>query len=248
MLNKADEIKLRFNDIDSMYDFIEQMPNKTYILDVPKEDTLKLDLKICQAFAEKIDFIICLHDLRAAKLIAAAGLKWYWAYPIATYFELQGVIALEPCYLYITAPLTMDLATIINVTNIPLRMAPNIAYDAYVPRDNGICGQWVRPEDTDKYEMYITTFEFATSDLTKEATLFHVYAENKEWPGNLNLLITNLDYDVDNRAIPDEVVEVRMYCRQKCMAGRRCRLCENAFNAISDVRHNHYVTRAKENS
>lgn len=64
------------------------MPEKTYILDLPKEETLNLDLKACQVFAEKVNFMICLHDLRAAKLLAATGLKWYWAYPITTYFEL----------------------------------------------------------------------------------------------------------------------------------------------------------------
>ena len=231
-----------------MYDFIEQMPEKTYILDLPKEETLNLDLKACQVFAEKVNFMICLHDLRAAKLLAATGLKWYWAYPITTYFELQGVIALNPCYLYITAPLTMDLVNVSKITSIPLRMTPNLAYDAYIPRENGICGQWVRPEDTDKYEFYISVYEFAAVDLTKEATLFHVYAENKEWPGNLNMLLTNLNFDIDNRTIPEDIIDVRMHCKQRCMSGGRCRLCESAFGCMATLRHKYYEAKKKENN
>lgn len=247
-LQKADEIKLRYTDIDIMYDFIEEMPNKTYILDIPREESLNWDVKTCQMFAEKVDFILCIHDLRVAKLCAAAGIKWYWAYPVTTFYELQGVIALNPCYVYITAPLSMDLEKVKNITDIPLRMSPNLAYDAYIPRENGVRGQWVRPEDTDRYGAYIDTYEFATSDLQKERTLFHVYAENGEWPGNLNLLLTNLDFDIDNRTVPDEVIEARMVCGQRCMAGGRCRLCESAFNCMATLRHKYYEKKREESS
>ena len=38
----------------------------------------------------------------------------------------------------------------------------------------------------------------------KESTLYHVYAEQKTWPGNLNLIIDELNCDFDNRLIYDE--------------------------------------------
>ena len=118
------------------------MPNKTYIIDVPREESINLDFKVMKSFNEKVHTILCIHDLRITELCAAAGLEWYWAYPITSFYELQGILALGPAYLYITAPLTMDLNSIKKLTNIPLRMTPNVAYDSYIPRGNGICGQW----------------------------------------------------------------------------------------------------------
>ena len=96
--------------------------------------------------------------------------------------------------------------------NIPIRLCANLAYDAYIPRENGICGSWIRPEDIEVYSKWVDTIEFITDDLGKEATLLHVYKENKFWPGNLNLLITNLNYNIDNRGIPEEFGEIRTNC------------------------------------
>jgi hypothetical protein len=78
----------------------------------------------------------------------------------------------------------------------------------------GIYGQWVRPEDVEVYEEYVSTLEFdnVLQDLKKESTLLHVYKDNVEWPGNLNLLFDNFGINVDNRAIPEDLGETRMNC------------------------------------
>jgi hypothetical protein len=52
--------------------------------------------------------------------------------------------------------------------------------------------------------------------LQKERTMYHVYAENKTWPGNLNILITNLNHHCENLLIADGIGERRMNCRQRC--------------------------------
>ena len=86
-----------------------------------------------------------------------------------------------------------------------MRAIPNLAYEPYLSHENGICGGWIRPEDTEVYGQYISVFEFyAPKMLEKESTLYHIYAENKKWPGNLNLLIDNLNYDFNNNALYDE--------------------------------------------
>ena len=68
----------------------------------------------------------------------------------------------------------------------------NLAFDAYIPRKNGIYGTWIRPEDVKVYEEWIDVLEFITTDLKQEATLLNIYKDNGYWPGNLNLLFTNL--------------------------------------------------------
>jgi hypothetical protein len=51
---------------------------------------------------------------------------------------------------------------------IKLRVVPNISYYAFIPRDNGVCGSWIRPEDLELYEPYIETIEFEDCDIKKE--------------------------------------------------------------------------------
>jgi hypothetical protein len=109
-------------------------------------------------------------------------------------------------------------------------MVPNVAYSAYIPRKNGLYGQWVRPEDVKYYDPAIAAFDFEDCDLQKERGLLHIYKENGEWPGNLNKLITNLGVDCDNRAILPELGSTRSHCGQKCMAGGSCHFCETAVD------------------
>ena len=72
------------------------------------------------------------------------------------------------------APLTFHMSWL-GKQDMKFRMVPNVAYDAYIPRYDGICGQWVRPEDVHVYEQYVNTFEFITDSLEKERTLLKIY-------------------------------------------------------------------------
>ena len=139
-------------------------------------------------------------------------LDYYWAFPITTYYELEGIVNQGVCELLIAAPLAFDLERV-SKENLPIRVVANLAYDSYIPRVDGIKGFYIRPEDVETYEKYISTIEFVTDDLNKEGTLLHVYKDNKTWPGNLNLLLTNLNFNIDNRSIPDDFGENRMNCQ-----------------------------------
>jgi len=56
-----------------------------------------------------------------------------------------------------------------------------------------------------------------------------VYAEQKNWPGNLNLLIDFLGFDYENKFIYDEenFAIRRMNCNQKCLSGKTCHYCQD---------------------
>ena len=75
----------------------------------------------------------------------------------------------------------------------------------------------------DRHYSYTTTNQ-------KEASLLKIYKEDQKWPGNLNLLLTNFNCNVDNRAIPEEFALARMQCRQTCMGGGKCKFCYTAVN------------------
>ena len=246
-LRQADEIKMKFQDIDRIIDYIKDFPDKTIIYEIPK-DTINVDWKLLETYASQARVLVALHDLRLIPKCAEHNLQYYWAYPITSYYELRSILVLNPCYIFLGAPLCFDLEQIKNITDIPVRLCPNVAYDAYIPRADGICGQWVRPEDVKIYDAYVEAMEFITDNLEKERTLLHIYKDNAEWPGNLNLLLTNLNVNVDNRALPEEMGKIRTTCGQRCMRNGACHYCFSAFRFAEALKQRHEELKNKDNN
>jgi hypothetical protein len=233
-------VKVQWDDREKIMDFIEKVPDITVILEIPKyADITERDWATMEMYNDKLDFYVTIQNLFIHQEVKEHGLRFYWPYPITSYYELRGIIALEPSYLLLGVPLCFDLKTVKSITNIPLRLIANTSYDPYIPRENGICGQWIRPEDVPAYEEYVTALEFVDANLTKEATLLHVYKENGYWPGNLNLLFDNFNFNVDNRAIPEDLGERRMNCRQRCMSDGVCHRCISALQFADLIRKRH---------
>lgn len=227
VLSKTNEIMVDYNDVNIMYDFIEKYPSKRFIVRIPKSQIA--DFNMLKGFASKVDLTICLEDLRIYKDCIEAGLPFYWAYGITTYDELNCIDALGACEFLVAGPLYFDLKEVAKREK-KIRLVANLCYDNFIPHSNGVNGTYVRPEDVSKYEQYVSTLEFRTDSIKKEAALFDIYAIQKEWKGNLNLLLTNFKFDVDNRGIPDEFADARMQCRQDCQRAGRCRFCFSAVN------------------
>ena len=106
----------------------------------------------------------CFDIMDACKLI---NVKFFYAIPINTFYELKALVDYGCCDVRIEAPLTHMLDKLEDY-DITIRMTPNIAYHGYIPRENGIIGSWVRPEDVSYYEPYVDVFEFEDCDAKKE--------------------------------------------------------------------------------
>ena len=222
---KADELMIDYIDINILYDLIEQYPKKKYVVRIPRGEEINWqELKI---FSTKCKLVLAIEDLHMAKECKKRLLDFFWAYPITSYYELQGVLKLGVKEVLLGAPLYFDL-TMKELKDVKVRLVANLCYEDYIPRADGIQGTYVRPEDVDRYEEYVDTLEFRTDGLTQEATLLDIY-KRREWGGNLNILLTNLGCDVDNRAIPDEFAPARIQCRQNCMRTGTCHFCETAI-------------------
>lgn len=250
VLKRADEIKVMYQDKDIILDFINSIPDKEIILDVPD---VEADFKLWHVYDEKFKaFYIALHNLTRAKELNKENIKWYWPYPITSFYELREVVYLNPSYIMIGAPLSFDLKAVVEITKeIPIRMIANMAKPAYLITDNdsyNITGQWIRPEDVDAYSEYISTIEFdgISNNLQREETLLHIYKEVGSWPGNLNLILEEFNYNVDNRAIPEELVAVRMNCGQRCMRDGACRRCYNSIIFADKLRRYRNLTTTFE--
>ena len=139
------------------------------------------------------------------------NIKFFYAIPVNNFYDLKALVDYGCCDVKIDAPLT-HMANKIEKYDITVRMSPNIAYYAYIPRENGIIGSWVRPEDTELYEDFVDIFEFENCDKRKEEALYRIYAEQKTWPGDLNNLITNLNFSTNNKLILPEFGIARTIC------------------------------------
>lgn len=228
-LKQADEIKVELRDMNSIFDLIEEYPNATIIL----EDELNAELNWFELIQfnilSKNKFILCTFNIKNALKAKEHGINFYLKWLINDYEMLETVTNLGVCYIRLAGNLFFDLENIKKFNLTPIRAVPNVAFEDELPRDNGVMGTWIRPEDIDLYANYIETIEFTKSDLAQERALFRIYKDNKQWGGELGLLVKDLNHEGVNRLILPEIAEKRIRCKQKCKSGGACRYCYHAL-------------------
>ena len=229
-LDWASEIIFEYRDREAIPDFIEKYPGKTFILTCYNQEDLDWnELKNYSILAQN-NFLIVLNQIKFIQNCQENQIRFYMGYPINSYDELNAIIKLGSEYVRLGAPLFFDLNNLKRYyPEIKIRLIPNIAYDDAYPRLNGVAGTWIRPEDLNLYDPYVETIEFNDIDSRKERALIKIYWEDREWPGELQTLITNLNYEGVNRMIPSEITEKRLNCNQKCMSHKNCHICTRAL-------------------
>lgn len=258
-LKEAEEIRVNYNDIERLKDFVtdEWTCQADIVIYIPKDQIINWDeinlykdiLKITIA-AEDTDQLILGHQ--------EYGYPVFWAYPVSTYWELRSILNMGVSQVLLDAPLYFDLPKVKSICgDVEIRLVVNKCYNNYLPHENGICGTYVRPEDIEAYSAYVDHFQFDENlSLKQEHTIYNIYTKDKAWPGNLNLLLTNLKTDVDNRGF--EVLPLEDYddnkifahrritCRQECQGISNCRFCPNIFNLINSIQN--YAEKTKKDT
>ena len=240
MLEKADQIKFVFKDRKSIIDYVEY--GKTIILEMLTTKEKDWNEIIQNNTLCKEDFILCIASIEDAKIANNLKIKWYWGYPVSTFYEAKALERLGSCYLKIGAPLFFNFEKVKKVLpNMKIRHTPNIAYNDGLPRIDGVSGTWIRPEDILLYDDYIDIIEFEDCDRGKEQTLYSIYMEQHEWSTIFSLLITNFKHSGVNRLISSELTKRRMKCSQSCENGGTCTLCWRSFDLADPDRLRKYA-------
>ena len=225
-MQQADQIKFNYRDRNSIPDFIEY--EKPIILECYEADMTDNDWESIKVYAKicKNDFYLCLSNLEHARKANELHIKWYWGYPVNSYYEIHGLVNLGSEYIRLGAPIFFDWEQFRRACpGVKVRHVPNVAYSDGLPRPDGVTGTWIRPEDLDYYEGWISVIEFEDADREKEAELFNIYMVQREWPTDLGLLITNLNHIGVNRMIPPDFVSHRLTCQQRCEGAGKCQIC-----------------------
>jgi hypothetical protein len=224
-LQKADEIKAEYRDYKSFPDTLEDYPNATLICQI-YVDTADIDweaLRRTNILAQG-RFICCVATYEQMLKCKELDIKFYYGYPITTFQELRTLKQLGACYVRLGAPLFFQMDKVKEI-GVPVRLVPNVAHLAHLPMADGVTGTWVRPEDVVQYEPYCEAIEFEDCDREKEQALFRIYAEDRKWPGSMDLIITNLNYKAANRFVHPDAAAKRLTCGQRCMENGICHLC-----------------------
>lgn len=233
-LQKADEIKIKLKNRNRIIDYLEKYPEATIILSVretPEDTEVDWDeIKRIQILC-KDNFLFAVVNAYQVECCFRNNINYYLDRPINNYEDIYWLKKMNAKYILIEAPLFFDLKNVKEMCGdaCALRICPNVAYYANgVPKENGLTGSWIRPEDIDSYNEFIDTIEFEDCGTRKEEALFRIYMEDKRWPSDLDLLITNLNKTFSNEFAPGNFATMRQNCRQKCFSGSNCNFCSNA--------------------
>ena len=240
-LRTADEIFIDYKDKPALSHMIEEdwvNPAEMCIY-VPVKQEIEWDYFNKYKDILKMKFFC--ENPQVIPVVKAYGYKAAWAYPITSYWELKGILALGVDEVLIDAPLFFDLPTVKKVCgDVEIRINPIKVDNPYVQHEDTIHGTYVRPEDVDEYEKYVSHMDFGKQELEKERTLVKIYKEAKNWPGNLNILLEGLHYNIDNRGFDENFAKRRLTCRQVCQSEGYCHYCDLMFSTIS------YIDKNKE--
>lgn len=245
-LEHATEIKLQYKDRNQIKKLSEKYPTASYLLTgIP--DSLSPnqweELQTLNLLAQN-QLCIIIPNKHFIDDCKKYNIKFMFGYAISNWFELNSIIELGAYYVRLAPPLTHDLEKVWGRTvgRVKVRGIPNIAYDKFFPRNDGVAGSWIRPEDIEVYSKYYDIFEFEDCDsVEKEQTLFEIYTRG-EWAGDLKMLITNLDYPGVNRMIPPELSQRRISCGQRCESNRTCHLCYRLLDLADPEKLKPYAT------
>lgn len=242
-LKKVQEIRVNYRDIERLYDFITEdwTCEADIVIYIPHNQIV--NWKEIDNFKNILNLTIAVEDTAQIQEAKNLGYKVFWAYAVSSYWELQGILNLGVNQVLLDAPLYFDLPKVKQICGeVEIRLVVNKCMNSHIKQKDGICGTYVRPEDVSEYEPFVSHMEFDTDSFQKEYTLYKIYADDKQWPGDLNLLLTYLNTSVDNRGFEalfqgDEVKSFarrRLTCKQKCQENA-CKYCPNLFKLIDTL-------------
>lgn len=229
-LKKADQIKIAHRDFATIPQVMEQYPDTEIIIELHNPPTDE-ELKSLQCYTKihQAGFKVAFSFYPVKEM--REGLHFYASYPVESFSEANALIAAGSECIRPSGTLFFQMDKV-KMLNTQVRLTPNQPWLSVVPRENGICGQWIRPEDLHWYCDAIPdmVIEFDFCRISEEEALYRVYAEQHNWPGPLSYLVQNLGDDALNRLLEKGIGITRMNCGHKCQDPTgSCRICPNAF-------------------
>lgn len=245
-LRQADIISVQWRDRNIITDLYEKYPDAEVRLTHYPDDE-EIDWMAIRTFnvLGQGRFALGLSKPDDMNKARAEGYKHYYLGYIQSFQELADLQRGGVCGVYTDAPLFFQMDKV-KEFNIPIYAVANRANNyALFHRPDGVTGTWIRPEDVEQYEPYIESIEFE-GNLQQQRALFRIYAEEKEWSGELGLLVRDLNHPATNRMIPPDLAKIRMSCGHRCAAGNSCRICYRMLNLADPDKLKNYLASQEQ--
>jgi hypothetical protein len=232
-LQKADEIRVDTRDYRSVPDLIDKYPDKDIVLELFHKTDIDWNELRRWGILSRGHLILCLDRPEDFPKATEIGVKYYLGYPVESFYEMRALVDNGVCCVNLGMPLIFDVNELVDFKKfhpVEFRYCPTVAYYDGLHREDGVCGGWIRPEDLEMYEPVLDRIEFNHIKTDKEQALYRIYAEQKEWPGDLGMIIENFNHIGVNRMIMREVTLSRMNCKHRCQTKGTCNICPRAVS------------------
>ena len=77
--------------------------------------------------------ICCVESLKQINKCKELNLKFYYGYPINSFYELHSLVDLGVCYVRLAPPLSHQLEEV-SKFGVPIRAIPNVCYQKYIKK------------------------------------------------------------------------------------------------------------------
>lgn len=236
LLNKADEVMIKYTEKDpELIRFVQEYREDQVIVaqvadhDIDIYDNLEI---FSAAFKAHKNFKILVSKNQEWSHLKMADIPFFFIEGAYTPAEMWRYTNAEVCDMYIVGDLAFDIEKVSNYlhkNNINVRVYPNICQGSFPDNEQGF---YIRPDDLELYSSYIDIVEFA-GPLDRQPVLYEIYKDGT-WSGDLNDLILNLNYSVDNKSILPCFGPCRLNCKKKCLFDE-CNLCEMTFDTANEL-------------
>lgn len=241
-MNKVDELMIMTSENHNYGNFIKNHLNQRIIIKVIDTKDLLEERNLYKVFialkrelnltnfaillpseCEKKEYIEPLKD---------AEIDFFFFHLADSWVKLNYLIKLGVSDIYITESIGFDIARAgeyAHTNNVKIRAFPNVAQKEVPVYD--IYSFFIRPEDIPIYDPYIDVCEFFWKAKTNEQSVYYkIYAIDKQWFGELQEIIIGLNQSIDSRHIVKQFAETRCHCRQRCLSGDICHICDRVLD------------------
>ena len=231
-LNRADEISIKYIEDKGLVDFMEKFKAQRIILRIKPSFFVESEIRKLIAIQKQYpnyNFSVALTELDVTLMerFRKENIAFFMATPCLTWEMFHYLIQQGVSDINISGPLAFELSKVKQVLEtldrkVLIRATVN-KVENISAFTNTLIGFFIRPEDVFLYEDYIDIIEF--EGIEHQDTFFAIYAEQKQFLGNLNQCIYGFQEQVDNKGLVSLFGERRRDCGRQCLSGGRCRRC-----------------------
>lgn len=228
-IQKADEIFVHWHQRSLIIDLVDINPNAYISLECPVDQPIDDSEETWNDIAAykvltKDKFFLCGNHIEDFNLAFKHDIPFYSTIPVKEPALCNALIAAGYAAIRVSGELAhrMDY---LNSLPVEIRFIINSS-NTYMGA-NSMKGSFIRPEDLVLLaDDPIDVCEFYSNSAKEEQALYRIYAEDKEWRGELYMLVKDLeDKEILNRMIPFTFQERRNNCGLKCEVGGYCNYC-----------------------